>query len=106
MLVDLMLPAGEKIVVVLEATGDDKIRVNSSSLDHPLTILADQSIEIVGIELGGIDEFELDRGLTDTVLQRRLPTCSAVKVSEIEAAAAELANIDFVGFPANAHRYF
>ena len=45
-----MLPAGEKITLVLEAIGDDKIRVNSSSLDHPLTILADQAIEIVGIE--------------------------------------------------------
>jgi hypothetical protein len=29
-----MLPSGEKIVLVLEAIGDDKIRVNSSSLDH------------------------------------------------------------------------
>ena len=28
----------------------DKIRVNSSSLDLPLTIFADQAIEIVGIE--------------------------------------------------------
>jgi hypothetical protein len=45
-----MLLAGEKIVLVLEGTVDDKIRVNSSSLDHPLVILADQSIEIVGIE--------------------------------------------------------
>jgi hypothetical protein len=35
---------------VIEAIGDDKIRVNSSSLDHPLTILPDQPIEIVGIE--------------------------------------------------------
>jgi hypothetical protein len=35
---------------VLEAIGDDKIRVNSSSLDHPLGILADQAIEIVAIE--------------------------------------------------------
>jgi hypothetical protein len=50
MLVDLMLPAGEKIVLVLEGIGDDQIRVNSSSLDHPLTILADQALEIVGIE--------------------------------------------------------
>jgi hypothetical protein len=32
MSVDLMLPAGEKIVLVLEGIGDDKIRVNSSSL--------------------------------------------------------------------------
>jgi hypothetical protein len=50
MSVDLMLPAAEKIVLVLEGIGDDKIRVNSSSLDHPLVILADQGIEIVGIE--------------------------------------------------------
>ena len=42
MLVDLMLPAAEKITLVLEGLGDDKIRVNSSSLDQPLTILADQ----------------------------------------------------------------
>jgi hypothetical protein len=45
-----MLPAAEKIVLVLEGIGDDKIRVNSSSLDHPLTILPDQTIEIVAIE--------------------------------------------------------
>jgi hypothetical protein len=45
-----MLPAAEKIVLVLESTGDDKIRVNSSSLDHPLVILPDQALEIVGIE--------------------------------------------------------
>jgi hypothetical protein len=38
------------VTPVLEGIGDDKIRVNSSSLDHPLTILADQDIEIVGIE--------------------------------------------------------
>jgi hypothetical protein len=50
MSVDLMLPAAEKITLVLEAIGDDKIRVNSSSLGHPLTILPDQAIEIVGIE--------------------------------------------------------
>jgi hypothetical protein len=45
-----MLPAAEKIGLVLEGTGDDKIRVNSSSLDHPLVILPDQGVEIVGIE--------------------------------------------------------
>jgi hypothetical protein len=45
-----MLPAGEKIVLVLEGVGDDKIRVNSSSLDHPLVILADQGLEIVAIQ--------------------------------------------------------
>ena len=36
-----MRPAGEKITLVLEAIGDDKIRVNSSSLDHALVILPD-----------------------------------------------------------------
>ena len=38
------------ITLVLEGIGDDKIRVNSSSLDHPLVILPEQAIEIVGIE--------------------------------------------------------
>ena len=42
-----MLPAAEKIVLVLKGIGTDKIRINSSSLDHPLVILADQAIEIV-----------------------------------------------------------
>ena len=32
-----MLPASEKITLVLEGIGDDKIRVNSSSLDHALS---------------------------------------------------------------------
>jgi hypothetical protein len=45
-----MLPAGERITLVLEGIGNDKIRVNSSSLDYPLVILADQALEIVGIE--------------------------------------------------------
>jgi hypothetical protein len=45
-----MLPAAEKIVLVLEGIGDDKIRANSSSLDHALTILPDQGIGIVAIE--------------------------------------------------------
>ena len=44
-----MLPAAEKVVLVLEGIGDDKIRINSSSLDHPVVILADQSLEIVVI---------------------------------------------------------
>jgi hypothetical protein len=40
-----MLPAAEKIVLVLEGIGDDKIRANSSSLDHALTILADHAFD-------------------------------------------------------------
>ena len=46
MSVDLMLPAAEKITLVLEGIGDDKIRVNSSSLDHPFVILAGEALEI------------------------------------------------------------
>jgi hypothetical protein len=46
---DLAYPAAEKIVLVLEGIGDDKVRVNSSSLDHPLVVLPDQALEIVGI---------------------------------------------------------
>jgi hypothetical protein len=45
-----MLPAAEKSPVVLEGIGDDKVRVNSSSLDHPLVILPEQALEIVAIE--------------------------------------------------------
>ena len=44
-----MLPAAEKVVLVLEGIGDDKIRINSSSLDQPFTILPDQALEIVAI---------------------------------------------------------
>ena len=39
MRLDLMLPAAEKIVLVLEGIDDDKVLVNSSSLDHPLVVL-------------------------------------------------------------------
>jgi hypothetical protein len=49
MSVDLLLPAGEKITLVLEGIGDDKVRLNSMSLDQPLTILPDQALEIVAI---------------------------------------------------------
>jgi hypothetical protein len=50
MRLDLMLPAAEKIVLVLEGIGDCQIRLNSSSLDHPFVILAGEGLEIVGIE--------------------------------------------------------
>jgi hypothetical protein len=49
MSVDLAHPAAEKITLVLEGIGDDKIRIHSSSLDQPLTILPDQALEIVAI---------------------------------------------------------
>jgi hypothetical protein len=50
MSVDLAHPAAEKIVLVLEGIGDDKIHVNSSSLDQPLRILPRPGPKIVGIE--------------------------------------------------------
>ena len=50
MRLDLLHPAAERVVLVLEGIGDDKVWVNSSSLDHPLVILPDQAIEIVAIE--------------------------------------------------------
>ena len=46
MRVDPLLPASEKNG---PDAGDDKIRINSSSLDHPVVILADQSLEIAEI---------------------------------------------------------
>ena len=39
MSVDLVHPAVEKVTLVLEGVGDGKVRVNSASLDHSLTIL-------------------------------------------------------------------
>jgi hypothetical protein len=39
MRLDLVHPAVEKVTLVLEGIGDDKVRVNSSSLDHPLVVL-------------------------------------------------------------------
>jgi hypothetical protein len=36
-----VLPGAQKLNLVLEAMGDDKVRINSSSLESPLTILAD-----------------------------------------------------------------
>ena len=48
--VDLMLRAAEKITLVLEASATTRFGIHSSSLNHPLTILPDQGIEIVGIQ--------------------------------------------------------
>jgi hypothetical protein len=48
--VDLVHPAVEKVALVLEGIGDGKVRVNSSSLDHPVVILADQALEIVSFK--------------------------------------------------------
>jgi hypothetical protein len=36
-----MLPAAQKLNLILEAVDDDKVRINSSSLESPLTILAE-----------------------------------------------------------------
>ena len=37
----------EKCTLVVEAIGDDKVRVNHQSLPSPLVILADQALEII-----------------------------------------------------------
>jgi hypothetical protein len=39
MSVDLVHPAVERVTLVLEGIGAGKVRVNSSSLDHPLVVL-------------------------------------------------------------------
>ena len=49
MRVDPALPRAEKCTLVLEAIGDDKVRVNHQSLDTPLVILANQALEIVAV---------------------------------------------------------
>jgi hypothetical protein len=41
MRVDLVLPAAEKITLVREVVGDDKVRGNSSGLESPVVVLAD-----------------------------------------------------------------
>jgi uncharacterized protein len=49
MRVDLVIPRAEKVTVVLEAVGDDKVRVNAMSLDSPLVILANEALEVVAV---------------------------------------------------------
>ena len=43
MRLDLAHPAVEKVTLVLEGIGGDKIRIDSTSLDQPLTVLPDQA---------------------------------------------------------------
>jgi hypothetical protein len=45
MRLDLVHLAVEKVTLALEGIGAGKVRVNSSSLDHPLVILPDQALE-------------------------------------------------------------
>jgi hypothetical protein len=42
-----MIPRCEKCTLVIEAIGDNKVRVNHQSLPSPLVILADQALEII-----------------------------------------------------------
>jgi hypothetical protein len=49
MRLDLVHPTIEKVTLVLEGIGGDKIRIDSTSLDQPLTVLPDQALEIVAI---------------------------------------------------------
>ena len=49
MRVDPVIPRCEKCTLVIEAIGDDKVRINHQSLDTPLVILANQALEIVAV---------------------------------------------------------
>jgi hypothetical protein len=49
MRVDSLVPRAEKLVLVLEAIGDNKVRINSTSLDIPLVILDNQALEVVAV---------------------------------------------------------
>jgi hypothetical protein len=48
--VDPLVPRAEKMLLVLEAIGDDKVRVNSGSLDSPLVMLANQMLEVLALD--------------------------------------------------------
>jgi hypothetical protein len=50
MRVDPLLPRAERLTLVLEAIGDDKVRINSASLDNPLILLADQALEVATLD--------------------------------------------------------
>jgi hypothetical protein len=49
MRVDPLLPRAEKLVLVFEAIGDDKVPINSTSLDNQLGILANQTLEPMAV---------------------------------------------------------
>ena len=53
-MLDLVHPAVEKVTLVLEGLGGDKIRIVSTSLDQPLTVLPDQALEIGAIAKNAI----------------------------------------------------
>ena len=50
MRVDTLVPRAEKLVLVLEAIGDDKVRINSTSLDNPLVVLANQALKALALD--------------------------------------------------------
>jgi hypothetical protein len=50
MRVDPLVPRAAKLVLVLEASGDDKVRVNSTRVDNPLVVLANEAMEVVAID--------------------------------------------------------
>ena len=49
MRVDPTIPRREKCTLVIEAIGDDKVRVNHQSFPNPLLVLANQALEAVRI---------------------------------------------------------
>jgi hypothetical protein len=72
MRVDPLIPRAEKLVLVLEPSGDDKARINSTNLDNPLVALANEALEVVAID-------------------KQLHVCRALR-------HAEYLNIDPIGF--------
>jgi hypothetical protein len=50
MRLDPLIPRAEKVTLLLEAIGDDKVRANSQRLDNLLVVLANGALEVVAIE--------------------------------------------------------
>jgi hypothetical protein len=48
--VDPVLPRAEKLTLVLEAIGDDKVRIDPTGLDNPLVVLANEAPALVAID--------------------------------------------------------
>jgi hypothetical protein len=96
MRLDLVHLAVEKVTLALEGIGAGKVRVNSSSLDHPVVVLAGEALEIVGIEkkvmIGRVERsaYWLDQDPTggsclvaEPALDRMIPTALAGRAGQI-----------------------
>jgi hypothetical protein len=50
MRLDPLILRAEKVTLVFEAIGDDKVRVDSASLDSPLVMPANQALEVLALD--------------------------------------------------------